>query len=218
VTATPPTTSDPVSQETERVRRIMDRLAPKYDRQMGRFEKRLFAGGRAWACSRASGDVLEIAAGTGLNLPHYPAGTRLTGVELSPAMLRLGQARAEALGMPVELHQGDAQALEFPDASFDTVVCTFALCTIPDDRRAVREACRVLRPGGRLVLVEHVRSTKRWVRVGQRVWDQFSVRLEGDHVMREPLDHLRAEGFAVEELERLKLGLVERVAARKPAR
>jgi len=89
VTATPPTTSDPVSQETERVRRIMDRLAPRYDRQMGRFEKRLFAGGRAWACSRASGDVLEIAAGTGLNLPHYPAGTRLTAVSGIVVALRM---------------------------------------------------------------------------------------------------------------------------------
>lgn len=205
------------SRETERVRSIMDRLAPGYDRQMGRFDKLLFAGGRDWVCSRVHGEVLEIAIGTGLNLPHYPAGVRLTGMELSPKMLQLAEARAQEMGMQVNLRLGDVQALDFPDASFDTVVCTFALCNIPDDRVAVREAFRVLRPGGLFVLVEHVRSTKWWVRAVQRVWNVFSVRLEGDHVLREPLDHLRATGFAIEEQERRKLGLVERIAARKPS-
>jgi ubiquinone/menaquinone biosynthesis C-methylase UbiE len=214
VTQTP--ASSPATPETDRVRRIMDRMAPSYDKQMGRFEKLLFPGAREWVCSRAHGDVLEIAIGTGLNLGYYPAGVRLTGVELSPVMLQQTRARAEQMGMDVELHLGDVQALEFPDASFDTVVCTFALCTIPDDRQAVREAFRVLRPGGQFVLAEHVRSTKAWVRAGQHVWDFFSVRLEGDHVMREPLDHVRAEGFAVQEQRRLKLGLVEHIAAHKP--
>jgi ubiquinone/menaquinone biosynthesis C-methylase UbiE len=72
---------------------------------------------------------------------------------------------------------GDAQALEFPDASFDTVVITLALCTIPDDRAAVREARRVLRAGGRLILLEHVRSPVTPVRAVQRLLDPVMVRL-----------------------------------------
>jgi ubiquinone/menaquinone biosynthesis C-methylase UbiE len=211
----PMTSSGSVAAETARVRRIMDRLAPGYDRQMAFFERLLFAGGREWVCSRVFGDVLEMAVGTGRNLPYYPAGTRLTGLELSPAMLDLGRRRAEQLGLEVDLRVGDAQVLDFDDESFDTVVCTLALCTIPDDRQAVQEARRVLRPGGRFLLLEHVRSTRRWVRAGQRVWNTFSVRFEGDHAMREPLDHLRAEGFQIAEVQRLKLGLVERIAARK---
>src|SRR3954453_210072 len=148
----------PAVDETERVRRIQDKGAPGYDRQMNFFDRVLFAGGREWACSQAEGDVLEIAVGTGRNLPHYPAGVRLIGIEFSPEMLNIARDRAAALGRDVDLRRGGGQALEFADESFDTVIITLALCTIPDDRKAAAEARRVLRRGGRLILLEHVRS------------------------------------------------------------
>lgn len=129
-------------------------------------------GGREWVCAQASGDVLEIALGTGRNLPYYPSDVRLTGIELSPMMLELARKRAADLGRQVDLRLGDAQALDFADQSFDTVVCTFALCTIPDERQAVAEAYRVLRPGGRFVLVEHVRSPWLPVRAVQRILEE----------------------------------------------
>ena len=96
--------------ETERVRRIQDKEAPHYDRHMGFFDRTLFAGGREWACSHARGEVLEVAVGTGRNLPYYPADVRLTGIELSPQMLEIGRKRAEELGRDVDLRIGDAQA------------------------------------------------------------------------------------------------------------
>jgi ubiquinone/menaquinone biosynthesis C-methylase UbiE len=207
----------PSVDETERVRRIQDKEAPRYDRQMGFFDRVLFAGGREWACSQVHGDVLELAVGTGRNLPHYPAHVRLTGIELSPQMLEIGRQRAEELGRDVDLRIGDAQALEFENQSFDTVIITFGLCTIPDDRRAVTEAHRVLRPGGRLVLLEHVRSSSLAVRVVQRVLDPLSVRFTADHLVRDPLDYLGNVGFEIESVERLKWGIVEHVVARKPA-
>jgi ubiquinone/menaquinone biosynthesis C-methylase UbiE len=202
--------------ETERVRRIEDKQAPRYDRQMGFFDRILFAGGREWACSRVTGDVLELAVGTGRNLPYYPANVRLTGIELSPQMLEIARDRAKKLGRDVELRIGDAQALEFEDQSFDTVIITFGLCTIPDDRGAVGEAHRVLRPGGRLVLLEHVRSPLPAVRAVQRVLDPLSVRFAADHFVRDPLDYLGNVGFEIDSVERLKWGIVERVVARKP--
>jgi ubiquinone/menaquinone biosynthesis C-methylase UbiE len=204
-------------EETERVRSIQDKTAPRYDRQIAFFERHLFDGGREWACSKAEGQVLEIAVGTGRNFEHYAAGTQLTGIELSDEMLAIARRRAAALGVDANLRQGDAQALEFPDESFDTVVITLALCTIPDDRAAVREARRVLRPGGRLILLEHVRSPSLPVRALQRALDPLSVRFQGDHVIRDPLDYLAAERFEIESVERLKWGIVERVVARKPA-
>ena len=137
--------------------------------------------------------------------------------EFTPAMLEIARRRQSELGREAKLREGDAQQLEFPDESFDTVVCTLGLCTIPDDRAAVREVRRVLRPAGRFLLLEHVRSPSRAVRAVQRLLDPLFVRFEGDHIVREPLEHLRAEGFAVERLERSKLGIVERVAAHKPA-
>jgi ubiquinone/menaquinone biosynthesis C-methylase UbiE len=202
--------------ETERVRRIQDKEAPRYDRNMGFFDRVLFAGGREWACSQVTGEVLELAVGTGRNLPYYPSDVRLTGIELSPQMLKIGRKRAEELRRDVDLRIGDAQALEFEDQSFDTVIITFGLCTIPDDRGAATEAYRVLRPGGRLVLVEHVRSPSLLVRAVQRALDPLAVRFAADHLLRDPLDYLGNVGFEIESVERLKWGIVERVRARKP--
>jgi ubiquinone/menaquinone biosynthesis C-methylase UbiE len=207
--------SDP-SPETDRVRRIQDKEAPRYDRQISFFERILFGGGREWVCAQAEGEVLELAAGTARNLPFYPPGVKLTAVELSPEMLAIGRKRAEEVGRDVDLRQGDVQDLDFQDASFDTVVCTLGLCTIPEPRKAVAEAKRVLRPGGKLILLEHVRSPSLPVRAIERMLDPISVRFQADHLTREPLDYLKAEGFEVERLERSKWGIVERVLARKP--
>jgi ubiquinone/menaquinone biosynthesis C-methylase UbiE len=130
--------------ETERVREIFDASAAHYDKGMAFSEKFFFGDGRAWACSQARGQVLEIAIGTGLNLSFYPADVEITGIEISPAMLEIARQRAQSLGRQVELVVGDAQALPFPDQRFDTVVCTISLCSIPDERQAVAEVWRVL--------------------------------------------------------------------------
>ena len=207
----------PQATETERVRRLWDKAAPRFDKSMGFFERILFEGGREWVCSQATGDVLEIAVGTGRNFPFYPRGVHLTGIEISEKMLEQARARARELSIDGDLRLGDAQALDFPDGKFDTVVCTFSLCSIPDDGAAVAEAKRVLRPGGQMLLIEHVRSPIRRVRVVQRMLDPLTVKFEGDHLAREPLGHLQREGFDIRQLERSKWGIVERVTAIKPA-
>jgi ubiquinone/menaquinone biosynthesis C-methylase UbiE len=130
-------------------------------------------------------------------------------------MITIGRKRAEELGREADLRIGDVQELDFRDESFDTVVCTLGLCTIPDPRRAISEAHRVLRPGGKLILLEHVRSPSLPVRTLERVLEPLSVRFQADHLTREPLDYLQTEGFEVERLERSKWGIVERVLARK---
>jgi ubiquinone/menaquinone biosynthesis C-methylase UbiE len=203
--------------ETERVRRIWEKLAPRYDKDIKFLEKVLFAGGREWVCSEARGEVLEIAVGTGRNLDYYPRDVRLTGIDLSAPMLDIARQRADQLGRQVDLRVGDAQALEFADETFDTVVFTLSLCSIPDDRKAVAEARRVLRAGGGLRLMEHVASPMPVVRAVQMLLDWITVRTVGDHLVREPLVALNAVGFEVEQVERLKWGIVERVAARKAA-
>jgi len=97
------------------------------------------------------------------------------------------------------------------------VVCTFGLCVIPDIDRAVAEMQRVLRPGGRLVLVDHVASTARPVRAVQRLLEFATIPLGGEHFLRRPLQNVRAVGFLVQRTERFKLGIVERLVAVKPA-
>jgi ubiquinone/menaquinone biosynthesis C-methylase UbiE len=203
--------------ETHRVRDIFDRLAPRYDRSIRRWERILFAGGREWLGAQASGDVLEVGVGTGRNLPHYPPDVRLTAIDVSPQMLALARRRAAAIDRDVDLRLGDAQALEFPDESFDTVVFGLCLCSIPDERRAVAEARRVLRGGGRIALLEHVRSPRMVIRAGQRLLEPLAVRFGGDHLLREPETVLRAAGFEIEHLERSRWGIVDRAVARKKA-
>jgi len=201
--------------ETERVRELFDASAAHYDRAIAFSEKLLFGDGRAWACSQARRQVLEIAIGTGRNLPFYPADVEITGIEISPAMLEIAGLRAQSLGRQVELVVGDAQALPFPDQRFDTVVCTISLCCIPDERQAIAEVWRVLHPGGRFVALEHVRSPNTIIRGLERLLDSIAVRTQADHLLREPVETVQTAGFRIDYLKRQKLGIVERLIARK---
>lgn len=201
--------------QQQRLRRRWDKQARSYDRQMGFWDRRLFGDTREWICRQAHGTVLEVAIGTGLNLDWYPDGVTLTGIDLSPEMLGYAQRRADRLGRRVELAEGDAEQLDFPEASFDTVVCTFSLCAVPDDRQAVAEMVRVLRPGGTLLLADHVVSTAWPVRLLQRLLELASIPLGGEHFRRRPVRHVRDAGLAIERHDRFRLGIVERVAARK---
>jgi ubiquinone/menaquinone biosynthesis C-methylase UbiE len=210
-------TVTPKPDRTAKVLRAWETAAPGYDRQMAVLERIWFGGGRQWLGARARGRVLEVAVGTGLTLPHYPAGTTITGLELSPAMLAIARERAAGLGRGAELCRGDAETLPFGDAVFDTVVCGLSLCGIPDPVAAIGEMRRVLVPGGRLLLLDHIGSTWPPVRAAQWLLERMTIRAAGEHFTRRSLPLVRAAGFAVVEAERLKAGTIERVHARKPA-
>jgi ubiquinone/menaquinone biosynthesis C-methylase UbiE len=184
-----------VVRDTDRVRRQWDRQAKHYDR-LGSILERVFVGdGRDWACGLAHGRTLEVAVGTGRNLPRYGPDVTLTGIDLSPGMLAKARQRAAATGSRADLREADAERLPLDDASFDTVVCTLALCAIPDREAAVAEMVRVLRPGGTLVLLDHVE--RRWRR-------------------GHPADLAAATGLRTAHRSRRRLGIIERYAARKP--
>jgi ubiquinone/menaquinone biosynthesis C-methylase UbiE len=201
-----------------RSRRLWDRMAPRYDRDMRRLEPLLFGrGARPAVCAQASGDVLDVAVGTGLNLPHYPPGVRLTGVDLSPVMLAAAAKRATDLGLIVDLREAEAERLPFDDASFDTVVCTLSLCSVADDRAATGEMHRVLRPGGQLLLLDHVAATNRILLALQRLWEKLTLRIAGDYQTRHPLPLVEQAGFVVTDSRRSRAGTVERLRAVKPA-
>ena len=208
---------DATAEATDKQRRVWDRAAPAYDRQIGPFERVWFAGGREWLGARARGRVLEVAIGTGRNLAFYDASTTLSGLDLGPEMLALARVRAAELGRDVDLREGDAQLLPYDDGSFDTVVCALSLCNIPDPRRAIREMHRVLVPGGRLLLLDHVGSTWPPLYVVQALIGQVTGRTAGEHMTRRQLPHVEAAGFTIEERERLKAGTIERIRATKRA-
>ena len=199
-------------------RRIWDRDADRYDDQIGWCERRILGEGhREWACAHAEGNVLEVAIGTGLNLPFYRDELRVVGIDLSPEMLAIARRRAAEIGRTVDLQEGDAHQLSFGDSTFDTVVCTLSLCNIPDVERSLSEMHRVLRPGGRLVLVDHVRSTSRPVLWLQKLIELGSLRFVGDHMTRRPAEQVERHGFRITEQERFRAGTVERLVAVKTA-
>jgi ubiquinone/menaquinone biosynthesis C-methylase UbiE len=212
-TAKPKTCETPVARQ----KRVWDKAAPGYDRQIAFFERNWFGGGREWLGERACGRVLEVAVGTGRSFPYYPADVTVTGIELSPAMLATARQRAMDLGRDVTLREADAEHLPFDDASFDTVTCALALCSIPSPAAAVGEMRRVLAPGGRLLLLDHIASTWPPLYAAQWLAERITIRTAGEHFTRRQLPLVKAAGFQIEEAERLKAGTVERIHAVKPA-
>jgi len=205
------------ARDSATIARHYDAMASQYDRAMRVFERAFVGDGREWVCSQARGDVLEIAVGTGRNLPYYAADVRLVGIDISPGMLEYARERERETDYDVDLQVGDAQALDFAEQSFDTVVSTLTMCTIPDYQRAISEAARVLRPGGRFLLLEHVGNSRRVVRFVQRVLYPIAMRCCCDHLLREPAAMMAAAGLYIEQLERSKLGIIERLVVRKAA-
>lgn len=193
-----------------------DRIAPRYDDVSAGLERRLLAASRPWVTGRARGRVLEVGVGTGANLPYYGADIELVGIERSREMLARARERARSLGLEVRLEEGDAGALAFDDDSFDTVVSTYVLCCVTDERRVLAEMVRVLRPGGRLLLADHVVSDRWWVRAGQALLDGVTVPVQGEHFRRRPVTVARQLGLEVVETRRTTLGALERVHACLP--
>ena len=200
-----PATNPTPETETERIRRIYDQRAATYDRSLGVVERLAVGPLRRQFGDLLRGETLEVGVGTGLNLPFYsPAVTRAVGVELSGEML--AQARARAAGLP------------FPDAVFDTVAISLALCTVPDPAQALREAARVCRPDGRIVLLEHVRAPARPLALAQRILSPLNERAIGCHLDRDTFGLARSLGFAVEPAGSRLFDVFQLAVATPPAR
>lgn len=197
-----------------RQRELWGRAACGYDRAMAPLERSWLGRYRQRLIAQAGGRVVEAGIGTGANLRHYPESIEVTGVDASPAMLAQAARRAEELGRAADLRQGEADALRFPDASVDTVVATLLLCSVPDVPTTLAEFARVLRPGGRLLLLDHVASSWAAVRGLQAVADRFTAST-GECWRRRPLDMLPAAGFAIESVTASRARLVEAVVARR---
>lgn len=178
--------------------------AALYDRITKPMEEQVFGSRRRRLLAEAYGRVLDVGAGTGANLPHYRLDTITKLILLDPdsAMLDRARAKAAELGAIVEICVASAEAMPFPNESFDSVVFTLSLCTIPDPSRALDEARRVLNPSGRLLVFEHVRaaepSVAKWQR---RITPLWSVLVPGCHLDRDTRTTMKRAGFVLEETE-----------------
>ena len=181
-------------------------FALTYDHSIARVENAGLRDLRKGLLADASGDVLEIGAGTGANLPHYGSTvTSLTVTEPEPPMLRRLDKHVREQGSSAKVLRAPAEDLPFDDDSFDTVVSTLVLCGVDDQPRSLREIRRVLRPGGRLIFIEHVRSDDPKLARLQNRMNPINRFLVGCECNRATLDSIQAEGFEVGRLERTAL-------------
>jgi ubiquinone/menaquinone biosynthesis C-methylase UbiE len=199
----------------DHVTRVYDRVARIYDIYDAPME---WLGGnrrRDRVLRRSRGEVLEVGIGTGSNLGRYPPGVRLTGIDVSEGMLRRARRRAQRQGAHIRLEHADVQALDFPDASFDTVTATCVFCSVADPVKGLREVARVVKPDGQVLLLEHVRPRNRLLGWLADRLSPLTRRLIGPEINRRTEENVAAAGLEVFDIRRG--GIWREIAARRYA-
>lgn len=201
---------------TEMVRRRYNRVAPLYDSMEGLVERSRYTKWRDLLWSKVEGTrILEVGVGTGKNLQYYPAGAEMIAIDLSEKMLERAKRKASEQKLEVHLQQMDVQKLEFADKSFDTVVASFVFCSVPDPVRGLMEVKRVCKEGGKVVLMEHMRSPNRILNLFMDFVNLVSVRIMGENVNRRTVENVRKSGLEVEQVTDLAFGVFQLIEARK---
>ena len=188
------------SEENERVKTQYDNIAGIYDV----VDLLIPDAWRRRATGFAYGRVLEVGVGTGLNLPYYLKHCQeILGIDVSPRMLDRAREKAAQWKTPVKLEMMDIQDLPLSSGSFDCLIATFVFCTVPDPVKGLKECYRVLKPGGRLILLEHMGSDKKVLRRLMNWLNPIAVMLLGDHINRNTADLVTVAGFRTQIEEHL---------------
>ncbi|MDE0200871.1 MAG: class I SAM-dependent methyltransferase [Rhodospirillaceae bacterium] len=199
-------------------RGVYRRIAPFYDFLDGSFERKRYAPVRGELFAGLTGRILDAGVGTGRNIPYYPAGAQMVGIDLSQAMLAQARARRDALGSDVPLAAMDVLRTGFADSSFDAVVASFVFCVLKPDRQrpALEELGRIVRPGGEIRLLDYTWSKRPWRRFVMGLWAPWVRWAYGAGFDREPHRHVEPAGLELAESRFLIDDVVRFVVARRP--
>ena len=201
---------------TEKARNRYDRIAPVYDLMEGLVERSRYSDWRRLLWSKVEGkNILEVGVGTGKNFPYYPAGVKMTAIDFSEKMLRRARGRARRNGVKVDLLQVDVQCMEFEANTFDSAAATFVFCSVPDPVLGLEEIRRVVRPGGKVVLLEHVLSANRVIAAMMNLVNPVVSRIMGPSINRRTVENVARSGLVVERVTDLAAGIFKLIEARK---
>ncbi|MCC6718309.1 MAG: class I SAM-dependent methyltransferase [Acetobacteraceae bacterium] len=194
------------------------RIAPLYDLLDLPFEYRRYRRIRPLLFEGLSGRILDAGVGTGRNVPFYPRGTSVVGIDLSPAMLARAERRRAQSAVPFELRQMDVAELDFPAAAFDAAVATFLFCVLPDDAQvaALRELRRVVRPGGTIRLLEYVQPKSPLRRLSVALWQPWVAWAYGAGFDRKTAAHIPQAGLELVDARFVVDDLIQLLTVRVP--
>ncbi|WP_347988248.1 class I SAM-dependent methyltransferase [Methylomonas sp. AM2-LC] len=182
--------------EGEKIRRRYDRLAPWFDGLEGFMEGLFFRRFRKKLWAEATGPhILEVGVGTGKNFDFYPRSAYMTAIDFSPKMLVQAQRKRDRKQIFVDLAQMDVQSICYADNSFDTVIASFVFCSVPQPRKGLKELHRVLKPGGQLLLLEHVLSSHKTIAGIMNMMNPLIVALFGANINRQTVKNVQACPF-----------------------
>jgi ubiquinone/menaquinone biosynthesis C-methylase UbiE len=172
---------------------------------------------RSELLSNVRGKVLEVGVGTGKNLPYYPEGIELTGMDISLKMLERAKQRADTLKIKAELLLMDIEKMTFPDRYFDTIVSTFVFCSVPDPIQGLREVKRVLKDDGVALFLEHVRSENWFLGKMMDIFNPMVRSLIGPNINRSTVENIRKAGLNIISVENMgRSKIMKRIKATRP--
>lgn len=204
------------NKSTEATRKTYNRIAPVYDFMEGLIERSRYSKWREILWSKVEGsNILEVGVGTGKNFTYYPKDTDITAIDFSDRMLSRAKKKATDQGVKVHLEQMDVQDLLFENNTFDTVVGSFVFCSVPDPIKGLKEVERVCKPGGKVVLLEHVLSANRLLAWVMNLVNPVVARTMGPNINRRTVENAGESGLTIEVVTDLAAGIFKLIEARK---
>ena len=205
-----------MNNDTQTTKNRYDRIAPFFDVMEGMMEKMLFTDLRKILWQKVNGHhLLEVGVGTGKNFPHYPAAAQITAIDFSEGMLEKAQQKTHNYTFNIDLRLQDVQSLEFADNSFDTIIATFVFCSVPLPLKGLKELHRVCKPGGQVLLLEHVLSDNPVLAKLMNWLNPLVVRIAGANINRKTVTSVKAIGFQKVHVDSVSGGIVKIIEAIK---